>query len=39
MNASLIYYMGIDPDSLTDAEWASRIKELEFIRKTENGKS
>lgn len=35
MNASLIYYMGINPDELTDAEWAARIKELEFIRKKE----
>jgi hypothetical protein len=31
-----MYYMGIaDPDSLTDEAWASRWKELEYIRKKE----
>ncbi len=35
MNASLIYYMHIDPDTLTDEEWAARVKELEWLRKTE----
>jgi len=38
-NAQLRYYMGIqDPDSLTDTEWARRLKELEWIRKKEGGK-
>lgn len=38
-NAQLIYYMNIqDPDSLTDQEWAMRIKELEWIRRKEAGK-
>lgn len=37
-NAQLRYYMHIaDPDSLTDEEWAMRIKELEFIREMEAG--
>jgi hypothetical protein len=27
-----------DPDSLTDDEWAMRLKELEWIRKKEAGK-
>lgn len=36
INAQLMYYMHIgDPDSLTDQEWAMRIKELEWIRKKE----
>ncbi len=31
-----MYYMGIqDPDSLSDIEWARRLKELEYIRKKE----
>lgn len=38
-NAQLVYYMGIhDPDSLTDTEWAMRLKELEYLRKKEAGK-
>jgi len=27
-----------DPDSLSDEEWAMRVKELEWIRKKEAGK-
>jgi len=27
--------MGINPDSLSDDEWACRVKELEWIRKKE----
>ncbi|SDK43320.1 hypothetical protein SAMN04487935_3365 [Flavobacterium noncentrifugens] len=27
-----------DPDSLSDQDWAMRIKELEYIRKLEKGK-
>jgi hypothetical protein len=35
-NAQLRYYMHIsDPDSLTDEDWAMRLKDLEFIRKEE----
>ena len=25
-----------NPDSLTDEEWALRVRELEYIRKSEN---
>lgn len=36
VNAQLRYYMHIsDPDSLSDEEWAMRLKELEWIRKRE----
>ena len=36
LNAQLRYYMHIaDPDSLTDQEWAMRVKELEWIREEE----
>jgi len=35
MDASLIYYMGLNPETLTDQEWAARVKELEWIRKKE----
>ena len=32
-NAQLRYYMHVsDPDSLTDEEWAARLRELEWIR-------
>jgi hypothetical protein len=35
-NAQLRYYMHIpDPDSLTDQDWAMRLKELEYIRRKE----
>jgi len=34
-----MYYMHIqDPDSLSNDEWAMRLKELEWIRKKEAGK-
>jgi len=36
LDAQLRYYMHIaDPDSLTDQEWAMRVKELEWIREEE----
>ena len=35
MNASLIYFMGVNPDQLSDEEWAARVKELEYLRKKE----
>jgi len=35
MNASLIYFMGINPDKLNDGEWAAKVKELEWIRRKE----
>ncbi|MGM9817715.1 MAG: hypothetical protein ACI30B_01875 [Paludibacteraceae bacterium] len=35
-NAQLRYYMHVaDPDSLSDEEWAMRLKELEWIRHKE----
>jgi hypothetical protein len=35
-NAQLRYYLQIpDPDSLSDEEWAMRLKELEYIRMKE----
>lgn len=35
-NAQLRYYMHVaDPDSLSDEEWAMRLKELEWIRRKE----
>ena len=35
-NAQLRYYMHVsDPDSLTDEEWAARLRELEWIRHQE----
>ncbi len=35
-----MYYMHItDPDSLSDEEWAMRVKELEWIRSKEAGKN
>ncbi|WP_262509809.1 hypothetical protein [Chryseobacterium oncorhynchi] len=36
-DAQLRYYFHIDPDSLTDQQWAARIAELKYIRKKENG--
>ncbi|WHE34156.1 hypothetical protein [Bergeyella cardium] len=36
MNASLIYYMKINPDDLSDYEWACRVKELQYLRIKEN---
>lgn len=34
-----MYYFHIpNPDLLTDKEWASRVAELQFIRKKEAGK-
>ncbi|MBQ9751411.1 MAG: hypothetical protein IJV81_01085 [Paludibacteraceae bacterium] len=36
VNAQLRYYMHIsDPDSLTDEEWASALRELEWVRNEE----
>jgi hypothetical protein len=35
-NANLQYYMHVpDPDSLTDEEWAMKLRELEWIRDIE----
>ncbi|MGN0187425.1 MAG: hypothetical protein ACI392_06750 [Paludibacteraceae bacterium] len=35
-NAQLRYYMHVsEPDSLSDEEWAMRLKELEWIRRKE----
>lgn len=38
LNSQLRYYMHIpDPDSLSDEEWAARVRELEYIRNQEKG--
>jgi len=34
----LEYYLHINPDDLTDEQWAVKIKQLADIRKTEAGK-
>ncbi|MGI6341367.1 MAG: hypothetical protein ACOXZ9_10740 [Bacteroidales bacterium] len=34
-DALLRYYMHLNPDSLSDTEWAMRIQELTHIRKEE----
>lgn len=35
-DAQLRYYMHIaEPESLSDREWAMRVKELEWVRKEE----
>lgn len=35
MAAQLRYYMHVEPDGLTDEEFAARWRELEYIRKKE----
>lgn len=35
INIQLRYYLRIDPDSLTDKEWADRFQELVWIRQEE----
>ena len=35
MNAQLRYYFHIDPEALTDEEWADRYCELKYIREEE----
>jgi len=35
MDASLQYYMHIDPDGLTDDQWCAKIAHLVKIRKEE----
>ena len=35
LDTQLRYYLHIDPDSLTDWEWAMRVNELKWIRKQE----
>jgi hypothetical protein len=35
MDTLLSYYLHIDPSTLTDEEWAIKIKALEYIRKQE----
>lgn len=35
-DAQLRYYMHVaEPESLTDEQWAMRVKELEWVRKEE----
>lgn len=38
VNAQLRYYMHVNPDELSDPEWANMYKELEYIRLKENEK-
>jgi hypothetical protein len=38
LDAQLRYYMHIDPDGLTDEEWALQVEALRLIRKKEAGK-
>lgn len=35
LDAQLRYYLHLDPDSLTDTEWAMRVNELRYIRRKE----
>jgi len=35
INAQLRYYLHLDPDKLTDVEWANAWKELEWVRSEE----
>jgi len=34
-NALMRYYLRIEPDELTDEEWAARLMELAYVRKLE----
>jgi hypothetical protein len=36
---ALRYYLHLDPDGLTDNEWATAIEALKWIRKQEAGKT
>jgi hypothetical protein len=38
IDCALRYYLHIDPDGLTDQEWAASIEALRTIRKMEAGK-
>jgi hypothetical protein len=35
LDGQIRYFLAIDPDTLTDEEWAMHIKTLEYIRKKE----
>lgn len=37
MDTCLEYYLHINPSELSDVEWVQKIKQLEDIRKKENG--
>jgi hypothetical protein len=37
MDTMLRYYLHIDPDTLTDQQWAEKIQQLKHIRQTEAG--
>ncbi|MDL2290398.1 hypothetical protein LJB95_03240 [Paludibacteraceae bacterium OttesenSCG-928-F17] len=39
IDGQLRYYLHIDPDPLTDDEWAMQVKTLEYIRKQEAGET
>ncbi|WP_262601914.1 hypothetical protein [Kaistella daneshvariae] len=38
MDTMLEYYLGIDPEKLTDEEWAEKIAQLDDIRQKEKPK-
>jgi len=38
IDTMLQYYLGIDPNELTDEEWSIKFKQIVDIRKRENGK-
>lgn len=37
LNTMLRYYLHIDPDTLSDQQWAQTIAQLRHIRQTEAG--
>ena len=38
LDTMLRYYLHIDPDTLSDQQWAQTIAQLRHIRKAESGK-
>lgn len=38
MDTMLRYYLGVDPEGLTDGQWATMIAQLADIRKRESGR-
>ena len=35
VDAQLRYYLHLRPEDLSDAEWAARVRELEWVRREE----
>lgn len=35
-NTLLRYYLGVDPDTLSDQQWAQMLAQLRHIRQSEN---